>query len=472
MLTYHKHSTMRLLATACLLGLLSVAVGSCGVKNAQKTVIPPTTPVSVVENPSTTPTAPPPTKQDNLEPTTTPSDVAVTPPRKPSNEVELPPKQPNTTKPTNNDISRQKDIALFLPFIASQYREGMNPDSLSDKSKMALEFYQGFLCGLDNLRLQGINLNVQVFDTENNANKVSRILADSTAMRDIDLIIGPINNSELKETAAYAKRRQIYNVSPLSPATQNTNDNPYYLIVNPPIETHGAAIYDYVSRGYANKRIITVAGSKPNEQNLAALFSHWASKGSVEGGGSMPIQQLTYRTSMTTTAEIEAQMGAGEQNVFVIANFADEAFIVDLINKLNALRNRYPISVFGMPNWVDLPNLPLDMLANLDFHYTTPFFDTQSAESERFRQSFYAKYRSYPTEYAAKAYDLINYFGTMQHQYGKQAGAKLQDKNGLFTNFKFRAIPTLSNKMATDYIENRYINIIHFRNDYVLEKAN
>jgi ABC-type branched-subunit amino acid transport system substrate-binding protein len=438
---------------------LSALLGSCGVKKAQQAPIPPPIVVDVPPAiPKPDPTPPEPTTRPKPDPRPLP------PPANP------PKKEPPVAVPPAPTIAdKQTDIALMLPIMAQQYHEGMNTDSLSEKSKMALEFYQGFLCGLDHLRMQGIDLPVQVFDTENNPAKVSRLLADSLTMRHIDLIIGPINNSELKETAAYAKRQKIYNVSPLSPATQNTKENPYYIIASPPIETHCSAIYDYIQHSYAAKRIITVAGKRNNEQSLAALFSQRAA---AKPENTMQVLPLSYKTGITSEADISAQMNLYERNIFVITDFADEALIVDLTNKLNSLRNRYDISIFGMPNWIDLPNLPLDELANLDFHYTTPFFDTRSPEIERFRQTFYAKYRHYPTETAARAYDIITYFGAMQDQYGRQAGGKLSDKGGLFSNFKFRPVAGKTNKAITEYIENKYINIIRFRSDYVLEKVN
>lgn len=438
---------------------LSALLGSCGVKKAQQAPIPPPIVVDVPPAiPKPDPTPPEPTTRPKPDPRPLP------PPANP------PKKEPPVAVPPAPTIAdKQTDIALMLPIMAQQYHEGMNTDSLSDKSKMALEFYQGFLCGLDHLRMQGIDLPVQVFDTENNPAKVSRLLADSLTMRHIDLIIGPINNSELKETAAYAKRQKIYNVSPLSPATQNTKENPYYIIASPPVETHCSAIYDYIQHSYAAKRIITVAGKRNNEQSLAALFSQRAA---AKPESTMQVLPLSYKTGITSEADISAQMNLYERNIFVITDFADEALIVDLTNKLNSLRNRYDISIFGMPNWIDLPNLPLGELANLDFHYTTPFFDTRSPEIERFRQTFYAKYRHYPTETAARAYDIITYFGAMQDQYGRQAGGKLSDKGGLFGNFKFRPVAGKTNKAITEYIENKYINIIRFRSDYVLEKVN
>jgi ABC-type branched-subunit amino acid transport system substrate-binding protein len=454
-------------------GLLTTALlflNACGVRQVQKPPVPtqPTTETGTLPNPNNT------QPSSKLPTTTAPAtDVVVRPPIS-TPPIATPPKKEikpiDTATPAAFDRTKQQDIALFLPFMSQYYREGINMDSISEKSKIALEYYQGVALAQEHLQQQGVQLNINVFDTENNAAKVSRLLADSTTMRDIDLIIGPIHNGELKETAQYAKRHQIYNIAPLSPATQNTKDNPYYIIANPPIETHIRQMYQYISKNYANRRIITISGNKTDEADLSNLLSSLSAQNRENHLST--VHPLTYDVGITSVSDIETQMSNSETNVFVVTTFVDEALIIDLSNKLNSLRSQYDITLFGMPNWIELPNLPLDVLANLNFYYTTPYFDTQTSQSEAFKQAFYGKYHCYPTEYAAKAYDLTRYFGEMQQQYGKQSGAKLQDKQGLYTNFKFRPSTNPLSKAKTDYIENDYINIIRFRNDYVLEKVN
>lgn len=181
------------------------------------------------------------------------------------------------TLPDNNPakINLQTDIVLMLPFNLPIYRAGMNTDSLPEKSKVALDFYAGVLCGLDYLRSQGITPNVKLLDSENNPAKVKTLLADPTLSAETDLIIGPIYNSEIKDVATFAKQNKIYQVSPLSPSNQNAQDNPYYIIANPSVEMHCKAMFDYISATMLNSQIIAVSGSKTADQALAARFGQF-----------------------------------------------------------------------------------------------------------------------------------------------------------------------------------------------------
>ncbi|MBK8472851.1 MAG: hypothetical protein IPL33_12205 [Sphingobacteriales bacterium] len=113
---------------------LSALLGSCGVKKAQQAPIPPPIVVDVPPAiPKPDPTPPEPTTRPKPDPRPLP------PPANP------PKKEPPVAVPPAPTIAdKQTDIALMLPIMAQQYHEGMNTDSLSEKSKMALEFYQAF----------------------------------------------------------------------------------------------------------------------------------------------------------------------------------------------------------------------------------------------------------------------------------------------------------------------------------------
>ena len=101
--------------------------------------------------------------------------------------------------------SETLDIALMLP---------MNIDSKPNASYV--EFYQGFLLGLEKLKEQGLGYSkVTVYNTEHDAEKVARI-AKSPAFAATDLIVGPVYEDELKPVLEFAQLNSTPVVSPLA----------------------------------------------------------------------------------------------------------------------------------------------------------------------------------------------------------------------------------------------------------------
>ncbi len=370
------------------------------------------------------------------------------------------------------------NVAVMLPFQLNEfYPTESNMDSVPKKTNLSVEFYEGIKIGLDHLKNEGVSLNVRVYDTQNSPFEVNQILADPE-MKQADLIIGPIYNKQLTEVAKFAKQNRILAVSPLSPSDRITTDNPYYLMASPTIETHCAAMFDYIVTTYSNRNILALSTSKPNESNLASLFYRFATvnKANREKYGYVDVTQVVTSMDESETS-IEAHLSPGKENIIVVTSF-DEIFINDLLRKLNMLKDRYPITVFGMPNWMKMSTLQLDYLANLNFHITDPFWaDKNSLEYQQYKTDYYNTFKTHPSSRANTGYDLITYFARNYFKYGKRIEAHLGDSEikGTFNNFQFKgASPNqyFQSFFTTDYLENKYVNILKYNALFELEKVN
>lgn len=97
------------------------------------------------------------------------------------------------------------DVALMLP---------MNVNERTNASYV--EFYQGFLLGLEKLKEQGKGAtNLSVYNTQHNTEKVEQIVK-SPAFDGVDLIVGPVYEDELKPVVEYAHTNSTPIVSPLA----------------------------------------------------------------------------------------------------------------------------------------------------------------------------------------------------------------------------------------------------------------
>ena len=97
------------------------------------------------------------------------------------------------------------DVALILP---------MNVNSKTNASYV--EFYQGFLLGVQKLKEQGKgNVKLSVYDSQHNAQTIEQIVK-SPQFDGTDLIVGPVYEDELKPVLAYAQTNSVPVVSPLA----------------------------------------------------------------------------------------------------------------------------------------------------------------------------------------------------------------------------------------------------------------
>ena len=105
------------------------------------------------------------------------------------------------------------EVALLLP-LGAEERPSQN----------YLDFYRGFLIGLDSVRMSGHSVNLSLYNTAHDYNRVTEIIS-SGALEKSDLVVGPIYEDELIPVATALQGKQIPIVSPLANLTQTEGNN-------------------------------------------------------------------------------------------------------------------------------------------------------------------------------------------------------------------------------------------------------
>ena len=100
------------------------------------------------------------------------------------------------------------EVALMLP-LGSEERPSQN----------YLDFYRGFLIGLDSVRMAGYSVNLNLYNTAHDYNRVAEIIS-SGALNRADLVVGPVYEDELIPVAEALKAKGTPVVSPLANLTQ------------------------------------------------------------------------------------------------------------------------------------------------------------------------------------------------------------------------------------------------------------
>lgn len=357
------------------------------------------------------------------------------------------------------------DVVVMLPF--NLQANDLSRNKVDSQSKTALELYEGIITGLQELERQGIQMNIRVFDTQKNPMIVEQILAHEDLSYS-DLIIGPVYNKPMKVITDYARSYGIYHISPLSPSNKVAVNNPYYLKLNPSIETHCEAIYQHVASSMPNSRLVTISSSNPREMEIARNFDYFTPSNLETSFGLPQVGHLVH-TPQLSRSDIESYLSADQENIIVVTSY-DPLTINMVLGKLQGLKHRYKISVFGMPNWRELDKLELDYLTNMNFYITDPFWANEEApKAQLFNRMYKDSYGMKPGEYAGVGYDIIQYFGNLMLTHGNNFGSYLDRGsafNGIYNQMSFQL------KYSGDYLENKYVNILKCQPDFSFRKVN
>lgn len=373
--------------------------------------------------------------------------------------------QPDYTYNSGQDYYDQLfNIAIILPFQSYDYNNMSQKDTLLQKSKDALEIYEGMVMALEQLRGIGMNINVYVFDTENSESKTQSIVSQLYSYP-LDLIIGPVYNKNLKIIADFAKNTSTFMISPLSPSTTNTEGNPYYILANPSIETHCRRIFDFILLNYSAQNIISISRSTPREQELADLIENYA----LSSGGTANVNKVM----VTGEIELETYLSPFGNNVVIVPSF-NQIFVSETIRRLNILSQKYQITLFGMPNWLDMESVDIDALQNLNFHITNEFWEVDEHEDNQgFSEIYKDRFSGKPTEMAKKGFDLLVYFGRLLGTNGRMVsnGFSFAPHDGIYNKFSFQQSYKRGSYTGFDFYENKYVHILRL-DEYNLFKVN
>lgn len=96
------------------------------------------------------------------------------------------------------------EVALLLP-LGSPEKPSTN----------YVDFYRGFLLGLDSVRMSGYSVNLTLHNTAHDYMRVESLIAEG-ALSNVDLVVGPVYEDELIPVATAMQERGVPVVSPLA----------------------------------------------------------------------------------------------------------------------------------------------------------------------------------------------------------------------------------------------------------------
>jgi hypothetical protein len=370
-------------------------------------------------------------------------------PEKPVAKVELKP------KPVP---ARQSTIAMLLPFALDHLNPGSGYTDISLKqANIALDYYQGFKLALDSLTALGYNYKLHIYDTKGLASQ-AHALAYNPQVRASDLIVGPIFPEDLKAFTSVLVGARKPIVSPLAPAAPSTIANQNLVTVIPPLEYHAWAAAKYINQRLNTRKVFVLKSGYSEENDYIIPFKNTID--SLSKGHTQVIQTTIVRGRLNL---LEGQFTTDSPNIILMPS-TNQAFLTVTMRTLDSLSKKYPVILFGHPNWEKFSFLRSDVLQRLHTHITSAdVVDYKAATTINFQRAYRKNYRIDPSEYALKGFDQGMYFGKLLGaNNGDVKNLTANDFNGIDNDFHFIKKPEVG------YI-NTHVNIMDYRN-YELRK--
>lgn len=299
------------------------------------------------------------------------------------------------------------NIALMMP-LQLWNTTNINPDEIvadppkaefPQKPKAAVEFYEGALLAIDSMRKAGMKITIWVYDVDDlDSGKTAKMLTQPE-FATMDLIIGPFSPAPFDEVADFALAHNIAIVSPVSAANRVLFKNPTAMKTLPSSTTQMEQLALHISAERKNDNILMISSGLLKERKMGAAFQDKMNElRVVEGKDSIPVT--------TGFSGVESKLKKDVMNVIVIPSMS-QAYVTDLLRNLHTLAEKYKITVYGLPSWMEFENLDPEYMQSLNMHFASPYYVDFDLPATK---SFILRYRSAfggdPTTYSFAGFDV------------------------------------------------------------------
>lgn len=324
---------------------------------------------------------------------------------------------------TNVDMMR---VGLLLPLL----------DETSRAHLRLQEYYEGVLIAVNEMKERGANVELYVFEIGkgSDTSKLESLLG-TLEMQSLHLVIGGVNDAQIKVLSDFARSNKIRYVVPFSQSNGEVLNNGFMIQVNPLNSIIHTKAVAYFANKFRGANFVFVGGGSSSQKDFIAMLQSTLKKQNVA------YESVGSSQSLATT--VAPMLKQGRENVIVPMS-SDLATARQITSELKKFRSDNPdvsITLLGHPDWHTFTNLKNDF-ASFSTHIYTPFYvDDKAAETTRFNSEFQKWYerrllKTYPS-YAIWGYDTSLFFMTALQRYGLNFEQNINNVNVPLIQFPF-----------------------------------
>ena len=296
------------------------------------------------------------------------------------------------------------NVSLLMPFKAKDL------DSLSAKKiynrnnsknrlvNIVTDFYLGAEIAIDSLRKQGVNINLDIYDTGKKQSKVREILTQND-FDNTDVVIGPLYSEEVN---VVANKLNVPVIFPHYSKKQSYFSSSKIVKTAPEKKIYLDELLGYISKTYQGENIVVIGDGKW-QSNLAITKS---------------VEVLKKHDSITEVAVLKPAKGYISKDRFlkvlkpnvqnwVILTSNNNVITSDVVNSLISLPEETTAKLFSLEKGSSFNKIENNKLAQVGFTFVTDtYIDEDAFATKTFNVQFKRKNFVLPSKYATKGFDV------------------------------------------------------------------
>ncbi len=317
-------------------------------------------------------------------------------------------------------ISNKLRISLLLPFMFDEsdslMANGIDPNHcyLSSKTINSIDFYNGVLIALAELKKKGYQIDLNVFDTKYDTAITNQIILDSIFQKS-NLIIGPVYSKNIKLVRSFSRLNFVPMVTPFDIPNQALFMYPDLYKYFPSKVTQAATIGNYLKEKKLNYNVILISNI---DDKKSLIYSKVIAENYLDtifvNDSIVLIDTLTplKLSRGESTSIVKNQIDSKKENLFVVAA-SDIPFLTFIFNDLLEISNseefhRARFSILGFQQLFDMNSIDIKYKNSFKLKFTSNGrIDYKNDHTTKFIENYQHKFDMKPQENAFLGYDLL-----------------------------------------------------------------
>lgn len=354
-------------------------------------------------------------------------------------------------------------VALMLPFYAHEYptvSDTLNTPvytSLSSRSEQFVYFYEGVLLAVDSLKNCGYKIDLRVYDTEKNPDRIYPVVQELNNWKP-DLIIGPVYGSVSRAVIENLENKNIPVIYPLSARSENLGQYPNFIQVNTSFPSLANKMSEWIAAQAANANVVYIDLPGNNNEEDKRLFAQKMRQ--LDN-----VQFFEWDFEGSPLADLKLLLLPDRENILILPTIR-EAEVSKVLPSLGVFADGYQVTVVGFPEWQTFTSVDHEAYFKLNTKiFTYSYVDNHSQAAHDFATKFRNYFYIEPNNLAFKAYDMGLYFISLAVKYRDRTLEAIEyyRQDGEFSRFGFSRIYDGQGK------ENQALYIVNFGSDYQLK---
>lgn len=348
-------------------------------------------------------------------------------------------------KPVDDITKRAIRVGVMLPL-----------HDVDGDGRRMVEYYRGMLMAINDLKQQGISVDVKAWNVNIDADIRQTFLEEGAEK--LDIIFGPLYTKQVKHLGDFARKHNIRVVIPFSINGNEVAENPFvYQVYQSPEELNSKAINAYLARFADCHPVIVDCNDKTSNKGIFTFgLREQLEKRNIE-----------YSiTNLASTDESFAKAFVLDKPNVVILNTGRSPELTAAFKKLDILtqnNHNLKVSMYGYTDWLLYERIDKERFFQYDVFIPTHFYHNSAVPKTARLENDYQKWFHAPMmdakpRFALTGYDQAMFFLKGIHTQGNDFTGSTPDAQAVQTQFKFE-------RLGAGGWQNNQFMLVHFNHD-------